>query len=140
MKRVFTFLFAAVVAISASHAHADLMEDFSHPDGSLTGQTPTPGPGGVWTNHSGTSGDLQVVSGEAVVQHGVPSEDTHAGFGSFSSGEIFATFDITVTDDSVITGGDYEYFAHFMEEGTFDFFARLSVVEANVAAAGVADY
>ena len=41
-------------------------DDFSYPDGSLVGN-------GGCVSHSGTAGDLMVVNGQAVVQHGVPS-------------------------------------------------------------------
>ena len=60
-------------------------ETFSHPDGSLTGQTPEIG--GIWTTHSGTAGQMQVVSGQAKVNHTL-SEDTHTNFdgGSDRSG------------------------------------------------------
>ncbi|NDV61432.1 hypothetical protein G0Q06_03110 [Puniceicoccales bacterium CK1056] len=102
-------------------------DNFDRADGSLTGSTPNPGPGSDWTSHSGTFGDLLVTSNQAVVQHGVPSEDTHVLFTAQSTGLLTATFDITVNDDAVIGGTDFEYFAHFMTEGSFNFRARVDV-------------
>lgn len=96
-------------------------EDFTYADGSLV-------PNGGWANHSGNAGDLLVTSGAAVVQHGTPSEDANLNFGSYSSGTLTASFDIVVNDDTVIGGGDYEYFAHFFTNGSFNFRSRLDVV------------
>ena len=130
--------FAVLYGLMAVTANAGILVDdnFNRPDGSLTGTAPTPGPGGVWTDHSGTTGDLLISGGQAVVQHGEPSEDTHTLFAGKGSGVLTATFDITVNDDTVIGGGDYEYFAHFMTEGSFNFRSRLDVVEPN----GSGDY
>jgi len=111
-------------------------DNFNRPDGSLVGTLPTPGPVGVWANHRGTVGDLLISGGQAVVQHGVPSEDANVPFALQGSGLITANFDITVNASSVITGGDYEYFAHFMQVGTFNFYSRLDIVPANVVAPG----
>ncbi len=123
MKKLMSFVFAALFAATTANAATLLTEDFSYPDGSLV-------PNGGWVNHSGTAGDLLVDSGAAVVEHGAPSEDAHVKFVGtpLSSGVVTATFDIVVDDDTVIGGGDYEYFAHFMEEGTFNFVARLDIV------------
>ena len=133
--------FTGIVAAAtffAAQAHAVVLvdENFNHPDGSLVGNVPTPGPGGVWVNHSGTAGDLLVSSGQAVVQHGVPSEDAHTVFTAQTGGILLADFDITVNDDTVLTAGDSEYFAHFMVDGSNIFISRLYVVPANVVAAG----
>lgn len=136
MKTSFKILGLALIAIAtlASQASAQFLiaaDNFDRADGSLTGTSPTPGPGSVWTSHSGTEGDLLITGGQAVVEHGIPSEDNHIIFTPQNTGILTATFDITVSDDTVIEGGDYEYFAHFMPDGTFDFRSRLDIVAPN---------
>lgn len=130
MKKVLTT--AILLGFVAASANAVILadENFDRPDGSLVGTSPTPGPGGTWANHSGTEGDLLISSGQALVQHGAPSEDAHTPFAAQSSGVLEAVFDITVSDDAPIGGGDYEYFAHFMPEGSFSFRSRLDIVPA----------
>jgi len=99
-----------------------LFEDFSYADGSLTANP-------NWTDFSGTTGDLLVASGQAVVQHGAPSEDASIAFASVT-GDIYYAFDFTINDPGgVITGGDYEYFAMFKDDG-FGFRARIDIAEA----------
>ncbi|MFK5879696.1 MAG: T9SS type A sorting domain-containing protein [Flavobacteriaceae bacterium] len=95
-------------------------DDFSYADGSLIGNS-------AWANFSGTSGDLLVASGQAVVQHGVPSEDALLPFTPVA-GNIYYGIDFSVASGGVITGGDYEYFAMFKDSG-FGFGGRLDVVE-----------
>ena len=133
MKKILTLLVLGTISsfLTTSASAQILNDDFNRPDGPLVGTSPTPGPGSVWTNHSGTIGDLLIQSGQALVQHGVPSEDAHSIFASQSVGVLTAVFDITVNDDTPITAGDSEYFAHFMEDGTFAFLSRLYVVPAN---------
>jgi hypothetical protein len=119
----------AASCLIAVRSSANLVnDDFNRRDGSLVGTVPTPGPGGVWANHSGTLGDLLLSSGQAVVQHGIPSEDAHTLFVDQSTGVLSAMFDITVNADSPISGTDNEYFAHFMTEGTFNFRSKVDIV------------
>lgn len=120
-----------MLAASASAVVTYVDDNFNRDDGSLTGTFPTPGPGGVWTRHSGTEGDLLIASGQAVVQHGTPSEDTHTSFQAVTparGGVLFANFDIIVDDDSIISGSDSEYFAHFSDGGTSQFNSRVDVI------------
>lgn len=99
-----------------------ILEDFTYTDGSLTSNP-------NWTGFSGTDGDLLVSSGQAVVQHGTPSEDASIAFTSVP-GDIYYALDLSITDPGgVITGGDYEYFAILKDDG-FAFRARLDVTEA----------
>jgi hypothetical protein len=83
--------------------------------------------------HSGAgSVPLQITSGAVVVSHGAGSrEDANSSFGLYSVGALSAVFDINVSATAPIAGGDYEYFAHFSDGGTFNFKSRLDVVEAN---------
>lgn len=133
MKKLVLAASAFTLLTTAATAQIVVNDNFNRPDGSLIGTAPTPGPGGVWVNHSGTSGDLLISGGQALVQHGVPSEDAHTFFGNQSVGVVTAVFDITVNDDTIIGGGDYEYFAHFMQEGTFNFVSRLDIVAPNAS-------
>ncbi|MFK8050855.1 MAG: PEP-CTERM sorting domain-containing protein [Halioglobus sp.] len=96
-------------------------DNFDYADGSLVSN-------GYWETHSGRAGDLVVSGGTAIVQHGVPSEDTHIAFSS-RPGNLYYGLDLSVTAESVITGSDSEYFAHFKDAGS-NFAARLDVVPA----------
>jgi len=99
-----------------------IIEDFEYSDGSLSDNP-------IWNSFSGTPGDLLVSSGQAVLQHGTPSEDVNITFGS-GTGDVFYALDFTVTDPGgIITGGDYEYFAVLKDDG-FNYRARLDVAEA----------
>lgn len=131
MKNLIIAIGAACL-FTAVGSSANLINDnFDRPDDSLVGTAPTPGPGGVWGSHSGTLGDLQISSGQALIQHGTPSEDAHSLFADQSTGVLTAVFDITVSDDTIISGSDFEYFAHFMTEGTFNFRSRVDIVAPN---------
>jgi hypothetical protein len=110
---VLVAVIGASLPFSNLQADVVLSDNFDRANGSLVGTVPTPGPGSVWANHSGNVGDLLIDSGRAVVQHGTPSEDANSNFGPVTGGILVATFDVTVEDDSPISGGDYEYFAHF---------------------------
>ena len=48
-------------------------------------------------------------------------------------------FDLVEDDDAPIAGGDFEYFAHFRESGSFQLplRRRISVVEANTPGGGL---
>ncbi|TWT96742.1 hypothetical protein Pla108_25160 [Botrimarina colliarenosi] len=121
MKMRILIALCAALAPAAASAAILASDDFSYPDGSLVGN-------GGWANHSGTVGDLLVSGGQAVVEHGAPSEDANLAFAPQSSGILTATFDIVVSDDSVISGSDSEYFAHFFPTGSFNFVSRVDVV------------
>lgn len=123
MKALAAFTLAGLFFAANASAAVVAFDDFSYPDGSLVGN-------GGWTNHSGTVGDLLVSSGQAVVQHGIPSEDAHIAFGAVA-GAIYYGLDFSVDDPgSPIPGTDNEYFAHFTDGGTFNFRGRLDVVPA----------
>jgi len=118
-------LFAAAIVGIAGTSNAQLLhfDDFNYADGSLVGNA-------GWNNHSGTPGDLLVSGGQAIVQHGTPSEDANTGIFAGTAGDIFYGIDFTVSSSGQIIGGDYEYFAHFNEFGTFTFRGRLDIVPA----------
>jgi len=113
----------AVCAFGFGSANAaEIVHDnFNYADGALV-------PNGGWASHSGNLGTLLVSSGQAVIQmNGSASEDANLAFAPVA-GMIYYGIDFSVTADSV-SGGDYEYFAHFKDSG-FGFAGRLDVVEA----------
>ena len=131
MKRsLFALTAAGLVASGASASTILATDDFTYPDGGLVAQS-------AWTNHSGSGSFIQVASGAAVVAHGGGSrEDAGLTFASQTTGILTATFDIVVTEGNGFTGTDFEYFAHFMQEGSFNFRSRLSIA----APTGAGDY
>ena len=113
MKKLY-FLFILLIS-ATSYGQVLVAEDFNYPDGSLV-------PNGGWATTSGTAGDLLVSSGEAVVQHGTPSEDVEITFSPIT-GDIYAGFDFSVDDLGAPysnTGTDFEYFAHFNFKAQID--------------------
>ncbi len=98
-----------------SNGQVLVSEGFSYADGSLVGN-------GGWAKEGGTTGDFQITSGAAVVQHGAPSEDVKLSFSSVN-GDIYVGFDFSVDDlGAPYSGSDNEYFAHL------DFKARMDIV------------
>lgn len=119
MKKIYFLLFTLLLT-TASFGQVIVMDNFTYPDGSLVGN-------GAWVSHSGTAGDLMVVSGKVLVQHGTPSEDANLPFTSVT-GNIYYGIDIIVNDPGApISGTDNEYFAHFKDTGN-NFFGRMDVV------------
>ena len=98
-------------------------DTFDYPDGSLISSS-------NWNNFSGTEGDLLVTSGQAVVQHGTPSEDASVSF-SAVQGSVYYAFDFSVLDPGeIISGNDFEYFA-VLKNDAFIYRARMDIVAAN---------
>ena len=101
-------------------------DPFDYPDGSLTSYP-------NWNNFSGNEGDLLVTNGQAIVQHGTPSEDAGVSFDPVE-GVIYYAFDFSVNNPgNPISGSDFEYFALFKDDG-FNYRARIDIVSANDAA------
>ena len=97
-----------------------ISDDFSYADGSLVDNP-------LWDNFSGTSGDLMVTAGQALVQHGTPSEDAQIQFAAVT-GSVYYAFDFTVVDPGgPISGTDNEYFAMF-KDASFTYRAKLDIV------------
>ena len=114
MKKNYIFTLLITLCLTgASFGQVILAEDFSYSVGSLVGN-------GSWERHDGTAGDFLVTSGEAVVQHGTPSEDVKIPFTEVD-GDVFAGFDFSVDDlGAPFSGSDREYFAHFGFKARFD--------------------
>ncbi|MBC8422808.1 hypothetical protein H8E07_01675 [bacterium] len=124
-------MLAMAFTLIASGASAAILasDDFTYDDGLLV-------PNGGWTHHSGND-DLMVVSGEAVVEHGTPSEDAHIVFTPTTNATVYFEFDFSVDDlGAPYVGTDNEYFAHFMPETGFNYRARMRVNPPT----GVGDY
>ena len=129
-SQILTALALGVFALST--AQADIVENFDYPNGDLVGNGSP-----AWTNHSGSGSFIQVDSGAAVLQQGGGSrEDAGINFNKFTTGTLTASFDLVVNDDAGWSNTDFEYFAHFMESGSFNFRSRLDIV----APVGAGDY
>jgi hypothetical protein len=126
-KRILATIAVCAFGLGSANAAVLVSDTFTYADGSLV-------PNGGWANHSGTIGDLLVASGQAVVQHGVPSEDANIAF-TPTAGTLYYGIDFSVSASGQITGTDHEYFAHF-KSGATDFSARLDVVVPS----GAGDY
>lgn len=123
-----------LLAAPSSAATVLVDEQFSHPDGPLDGLAPVPGPGGVWTNHSGTVGSLPVVSGAASLTQDGGSGDSHTSFAALTTGIVTASFDIVVNAPGAMTGSDFEFFAHFWQStATTSFRSRTDIVAPGTA-------
>jgi len=107
-------------------------ETFEHADGALNGKTPTPGPGGAWTDHSGTANQVTVTSGTISLTDS-DSEDVNTDLGSvYTSGTLYYGFDFSVAASPSTSPSDFEYFAHFKDDGT-DFTSRMDIVAAGAS-------
>jgi autotransporter-associated beta strand protein len=107
-----TLLSALVCLLVASPGFAEVLVSDDFPtNGTLTGTTPAIG--GVWTTISGTADQIQVVNNRVQLTDSA-SEDSESGFGtSFTTGNLYFGFDLSVADPGSYTGTDFEYFAHF---------------------------
>jgi hypothetical protein len=114
------YLILALLAFVSWNASATLLfsDNFNtYADGSLTTVS-----GGIWANHSGTLGQVDVQSG-AVNLTATESEDVNALItgGPYTSGLLY--YSLTV-NFSVLPAGAGNYFAHF-KDATTGFRARL---------------
>lgn len=121
-KKLLVAIMACAFGLGTANAAIIVSDTFSYADGSLV-------PNGGWASHSGNLGTMLVSSGTVVIQQdGSASEDANLAFAPVS-GNIYYGIDFSVTAAGPITGGDYEYFAHFKDAG-FGFAGRLDAVEA----------
>ena len=150
VRSLFLPLLGCLAVLTASTAQATLLisEDFSHDDGVLLGQTPTPGPGGNWAAHSNSgSQPILVSSGMAVLTQAAGSggrEDLNSSFAPRSAtATTYAAFDLNLPSNTNLTGDPAGlndstgapldsaglYFAHFMYGSTSSFRARTGIVQ-----------
>ena len=107
MKTLTSSLAILATLVGSASASVIVSEDFSYSDGSLTTNA-------AWNTISGTTGDLLVSSGQAIVQHGIPSEDANTVFTAQTSGTVYFSLDFLVQDlGAPYSGSDAEYFTHF---------------------------
>jgi hypothetical protein len=126
MKRVLVLAVACVLVLATSAAQADILvnENFTHPDGNLVGQVPTPGPGLAWAAHSSAGlNPVQVSSGHIIINQASSSEDVNVDTGMvMGTGDLwYAAFDFSNTG-----GSSSAYFAHFLENAS-NFVSRIWV-------------
>lgn len=118
----------ALCALAASPVLGAVLvnETFTHPDGNLVGQVPTPGPGAAWAAHSGAgSVPVQVTGGKITLAQGSGTrEDVNvdAGTAIGAGGKWYAAFDLSIP--SVADAITNVYFAHFLQ-GTSNFTSRV---------------
>jgi hypothetical protein len=139
MNRKIMWLFgAAFVAANALNARASLLvsDTFNYPAGNLAGNTPPIG--GIWTETSGTTNDIQVANSDSiVVNESTGVQDDHSTFaGGFTDAPgdvLYSSFTINVpAPTGTLTS---VYFAHFLE-GTSDFDSRVWVTTPTTAGDG----
>lgn len=111
LKNRFLALLLTALAPFATRAERLLNESFDYPDGATTTVAP-----GLWINHSGTAEQSSIVSGAAFIT-GNEAEDINRTFSptGINSGQLFASFDLTLTGLPNSAGG---YFFHFKDTGT----------------------
>ena len=127
MNKLLLNLCVGAFLCGTAHAAVILNEPFNYVDGPLT-----TGSGGVWANHSGTAGQLDVASGKAKLTQS-EGEDVNAFLSGrpYANGNLYASLVINLTGLPSGAGG---YFAHFKDDGN-GFRARI-FVSTNGAAAG----
>lgn len=126
MKKLFLTLGAVSVLALTSQATLILNETFSYTDGSITANS-----GGVWTNHSGAAGQVDVASGVVNLSQ-LEAEDISAGLsgGPYTTGNLYASFKINF---SALPAGSGGYFYHFRDTGTVNFRARTFATTSGAA-------
>jgi MYXO-CTERM domain-containing protein len=125
MKKItFVLSFLAVTTVGAS-ATSLFSDDFNYLDGSITTVS-----GGIWANHSGTAGQVDVQSG-MVNLTSTESEDVNALItgGPYTSGFLYYSLNVNF---SVLPNGAGNYFAHFKDSST-GFRARLFTTTVGAA-------
>ena len=98
-----------------------ISEDFDYADGGLSSTE-------NWTVYSGSDYDINIASGKIEVKHASASgKDLFVSVPTVS-GALYYAFDISlVAPGTAISGGDYEYFAIFKDDG-YNYRARIDVV------------
>ena len=118
MKKLFLTLGAVGALALTSQATLILNETFSYTDGSIVANS-----GGVWTNHSGAAGQVDVASGVVNVSQ-LEAEDISAALSGgpyATNGYLYASMKVNF---SALPAGAGGYFWHFKNTGN-DFRARL---------------
>lgn len=116
MKKILLILIAALDLAGVANAALLLDETFTYPDGSLITNSSF-----LWTNHSGTVGQMQVVSGRAEIRAGntpnlpTGSEDVNRlipGGPFLGETNLYASFTVNFSEAPI---NGTTYFAHFKD-------------------------
>ncbi|MBD3274650.1 MAG: PEP-CTERM sorting domain-containing protein [Candidatus Marinimicrobia bacterium] len=114
MKKTLVVL-TVLAVLKMVNATVLVQDNFDYPNGSLTANT-------AWTDHSGTTGQMQVVGGQVSIVDG-ESEDVNTQFNEVASGALYAGFDVRITD-----AGTDEYFFHFKPSSGYYYRSRLFAI------------
>lgn len=116
MKHLLTLALLLVFTAKTSAA-ALLYDSFDYPQGNIVTNS-----GGAWIRHSGTGNDSLVSSGRYEINQN-RFDDINNDFSEPNAGQfLFASFKINVTQLPTTSG---TYFAHFKDETTSNFVARV---------------
>jgi hypothetical protein len=118
MKKLVLTAMLAAMALPLM-AQVQFYDPFNYSNGVSTNVS-----GGLWVRHSGTSGD-SLVFNQRLQVFGTRTDDVNRSFPTNQSG-MFAAF--TENMSSLPTNPDGSYFAHFKDNGTFNFRARIFAV------------
>ena len=129
IQRVFVVASCLFTGANDCHAALLLQESFPYPDGPLVTVS-----GGVWATHSGTSGQIGVVSGRADLR--VPdTEDVNAlvlgTYPATSSALLYASFTVNFT---ALPSAGGQFFAHFKNATTSNFRGRIFALTSGAVA------
>ncbi|MEY2411142.1 MAG: large repetitive protein [Verrucomicrobiota bacterium] len=124
-KYLFPLIAGLGLAVNARSA-VILSDTFTYADGALTSVST------IWTNHSGTVGQVDVTAGRVNISQ-AEGEDVNSGLAGapYASGNLYASF---IVNFSALPLGNGGYFAHFKDLGTANFKARITVTTTNVTA------
>ena len=134
MKKLLLFL--ALIHFVQIGKGTTFLQDSFLIDGSLNGQLPLVG--SIWTNNSGTLGQMQVVGGK-VEFNGGNSEDIHSLFAWGGSGSLFVGF--TLNASVVPNDGAGDYIASFRSSSFFNgriFYSRPNAAPPDTFHIGIA--
>ena len=132
MKRLFVVVAWLALAPASLHSSVILNDAFNYPEGAVV-----TAPATLWTNHSGTVGQVDVTSGKLNLT-GSETEDVNAllqgqPYSTTSTDSLYAKF--TVNFSALPSGANGGYFAHF-KDATTGFRAKVFAT-TNGAAAGL---
>ncbi len=112
MKRVVGTFVIASLALCTTSGTVLFSDSFDYSDGALTTVS-----GGIWVNHSGTAGQVDVASGRVNLT-AAESEDVHADLAGapYTSGVLYYSM---LVNFSVLPQGAGTYFTHLMDNSTW---------------------
>ncbi len=119
MKRILYGVSLSILAAIPLKAQVQFSEPFNYANGVLTNVS-----GGVWQRHSGANND-SIVTNQQLQVFGTRADDVNRSFPTNQTG-MFGAF--TENMKSLPTNPDGAYFAHFKDNGTANFRARVYAV------------